>query len=200
MKDKPSPMERCSRAEYARRKGWSSAYVSKLHAQGRLVLDDRGLVIIANTDVLIDALRHPTRGGDRTGKHAHAAMEAAAAAADDAVTPAPAGAGPVAAPAPKIASAVDLVRHERAERVRKLRIENAEAAGQLVRRDVVEAETFKRARQAQEALMALKDRLAPLLAIEDNEHSIDALLDTEFRHVIATMAGSAAIDAVEEAA
>ena len=190
MSEKPATPERCSQAEYARRKGWSGAYVSKLRKQGRLVLDERGLVIVANTDVLVAALRHPTCGGDRTGKHARATESAAENSA-----PAQAGAGPAVPAIGEAASVTDLVRAERIERIRKLRIECAEAAGQLVRRDVVEAETFKRSRQAQEALMALKDRLVPLLALEADEHAIDALLDGEFRHVIGAVAG-APVDAL----
>ncbi len=195
MSEKPALPERCSQAEYARLRGWSTAYVSKLRGQGRLVLDDRGLVIVKSTNVLVDAMRHPTRGGDRTGKHARAA----AAAAENG-TPSPAGAGPASPVAGEALSLTELTRLERIERIRKFRLESAEAAGQLVRRDAVEAETFKRTRQAQEALMALKDRLVPLLALEADEHAIDLLLDGEFRHVIAALAGNTDTALLEEAA
>lgn len=194
MSEKPALPERCSQAEYARLRGWSAAYVSKLRGQGRLVLDDRGLVIVKSTNVLVDAMRHPTRGGDRTGKHARAA------AAAENGTPSPAGAGPASPVAGEALSLTELTRLERIERIRKLRLESAEAAGQLVRRDAVEAETFKRTRQAQEALMALKDRLVPLLALEADEHAIDLLLDGEFRHVIAALAGNTDTALLEEAA
>lgn len=187
--------DRVSKAQYARMRGLSDSYVSRLAKQHRLVLDPHGLVLVAPSDVLVRATRHPTRGGDRTGKHtppAELAVEVAA--------PSPAGAiatyASTSAATPTLAEAA---RAEKIERTRKLRLEVAEQAGQLLRRDVVEAETFKRARQAQEALMALKERLAPLLAAESDRHAVDAMLDNEFRHVIALIAGNVASDLVGRA-
>lgn len=179
--------ERCSQAEYARLRGLSRAYVSQLRDKNRLVLDERGLVMVKNTDILVDATRHPTRGGDRTGKHARQAEACSStkvAASSAGATPANSRDGNAAM------TLAEAARGEKLERMRKLRLENAENAKQLVRRDVVDSETFKRARQAQEALMSLKERLSPLLALESDERAIDALLDAEFRHVIAAIAGT----------
>lgn len=178
---------RVSKSEYARLRGVSTSYVSKLGRQNRLVLDERGLVIVQMTDTLVNATRDPARGGDRTGKRS----ERAAYASPDAGNSAPpsAGAGPAPSPQSESMSLSEAARAEKIERTRKLRLEVAEQAGQLLRRDEVEAETFKRARQGQEALMALKDRLPPLLATETDVRAIDALLDTEFRHVIAVLTG-----------
>jgi hypothetical protein len=179
---------RVSKSEYARMRGVSSSYVSKLHRQNRLVVDDRGLVIVQMTDTLVQATRDPARGGDRTGKRSERVAHEAQATGNSAAPSA--GAGPMASPQSESMSLSEAARSEKIERTRKLRLEVAEQAGQLLRRDAVEAETFKRARQGQEALMALKDRLPPLLASETDERAIDALLDVEFRHVIAVLTGS----------
>ena len=85
-------------------------------------------------------------------------------------------------------SLADATRREKLERIRALQLQNAERGGALVRRDAVEAEAFSRGRQAQELLMALRDRLPPLLAQESDARAISELLDAEFRHVIAVIA------------
>lgn len=176
-----------SKAEYARLRGYSSSYVSKLHRQNRLVVDGRGLVVVQMSDVLVRAARDPARGGDRTGKRSERAGYVSPDAGNSA--PLSACAGPATSPQSESLSLSEAARAEKIERTRKLRLEVAEQAGQLLRRDEVEAETFKRARQGQEALMALKDRLPPLLATETDVLAIDAILDTEFRHVIAVLTG-----------
>jgi hypothetical protein len=96
-------------------------------------------------------------------------------------------------------SLTDVVRAEKIERWRLLQLEVAEQAGQLVRRDVVDAETFRRTRQAQELFMALRERLVPLLAVENDERAIDVLLDAEFRQVLSILASPASEESREAA-
>lgn len=202
----PTP-ERMSKSDFAATMGWSTAYVSQLAKAHRLVLDDDGLVIVDRSRALIRATRKSaTQGGDRTGKHARLAAERAAA-QDGASAPAteggasfPAGAAPAAPASAEPMSLADAARAEKIERTRKLLLENATAAGLLVRRDAVEAEVFRRTRQAQEAMLALKDRLVPLLAIEVDEQAIDALLDRELRHVLASLSGATSTEAGAETA
>jgi hypothetical protein len=175
-----------SKAEYARMRGVSDAYVSRLGKRGRLVLDADGRVIVAATDALIAQTRDPTRGGDRTGKHAAAAAGASAV---------PAGATTAASPPQRPAtqsiaslSLQDVIRLEKIEKLREKRRENALEEGLLCRRDEVEAEAFARARQAQEALMAIPDRLAAQLAGESDPAAVYALLEAELRRVVTTIA------------
>lgn len=197
--------ERCSKAEYARLRGVSDSYVSKLHHKHRLVLDARGLVIVKSTDTLVAASRDPTRGGDRTGKHARRDAERAAAPSPTAApaepqTSGPAGAAPQTQGDPDAMTLTEAARAEKIERTRSLRLDNAVKAGELVRKDAVEAEAFRCARQAQELLMALRDRLVPLLAAESDEHAIGTLLDAEFRHVLAVIAAVTPAAEVREGA
>jgi len=189
--------ERCSKAAYARLRGISRSYVSRLGHKHRLVLDERGLVVVASTDALVRAVRDPTRGGDRSGKN----TGALAAACPEHTAPIPAGATPTLQGGDlNSMSLTEATRAQKIEQTRLLQLDVAERSGQLVRRDVVEAETFRRARQAQEALMAMRERLAPLLAIESNEHAIENLLDAELRQVIAIIVGAAHTETGAEAA
>ncbi len=198
--------DRVSKAEYARMRDVSNSYVSRLAKLGRIVIDDQGLVIVKMSDVLRAATRDPTRGGVNSGKQTTRESIKAPEIANGAAPSADAGSAVPAAWSPLVPigtngesmTLAEASRLEKVERTRKLRLEIAEQAGQLLRRDVVEAETFKRARQGQEALMSLKDRLTPLLATETDAHAIDALLDAEFRHVIAVLTG--ARDPLREAA
>lgn len=171
-----------SKSEYARSRGISPTQVSRLAKKGRLVLDERARVIVAASDALRAQLRHPTRGG------VGGSPAAAAGRAPDA-----AGARPVASVGLESMSLADAARAEKIERTRLLQLEVAEKGGQLVRRDVVEAETFRRARQAQELLMSLRERLVPLLAVESDEQAIDRMLADEFRQVLAILSVRAAL-------
>lgn len=176
-----------SRSEYARARGISSTQVTRLVRKGRLVLDERGRVIVAASDALREKLRDPTRGG--VGGSPVTAAERA---------PFPAGATLGAQTAASM-SLTDAARAEKIERWRLLQLEVAERAGRLVRRDVVDAETFRRARQAQELLMSLRERLVPLLAVETDERAIDLLLDQEFRQVLKILASPASDESREAA-
>lgn len=166
-----SPQDGMTVKQYAAHRGASLSFVYRLRRTARLVLTADGGVDAAASDARIATERYDLRGGD------HGKMKAAPAAAPRV---SPAG-------APTLA---DAAREEKTERTRLLRMDIAERAGQLVRRDVVDSEVFRRGRQAQEALMALRDRLPPLLAIENDEHAIGILLDDEFRHVLALIAGA----------
>ncbi len=193
-------------ADFARLKGWSSQYVSQLRGEHRLVLDGDGFVVVDRSEALIIATRKSaTRGGDRTGKHARLAAERAEA-EGTATTPAepsaplPAGATPLDSGGVASLTLADVTRAEKIERTRNLRLQNAKEAGELVRRSAVDAEAFRCARQAQELLLALRDRLPPLLAAMSDEREIGDLLETELRHVIATIASAPAMAAAEREA
>lgn len=173
--------DRLTQVEYAQLRGYSPQYVSKLKKQQRLVLDADGLVLVAQTDAVIAALRDPARGGDRTGKRAREqaapapAADAGAARAREGLAPATGGA------AADRQTYAEAATQEKLERTRLLQLEIAEKSGQLLRRDQVEAEAFRRGRQALEALMAMKDRLCGRLAAETDPLKVEAMLDDEIR-------------------
>lgn len=182
----PSNPATMTKAEYARYRGWSASYVSQLGREDKLVLGDGGLVLVDATDARIARHRDPVRGGDRTGKPVPATASAG-------VVPAGATATTSAAARPAAQSIAslslqDVVRLEKIEKLREKRRENALEEGLLCRRDEVEAEAFARARQAQEALMAIPDRLAAQLAGESDPAAVYALLEAELRRVVATIA------------
>ncbi len=175
-----------TKAEYARMRDLSDTYVSRLGKVGRLQLTDDGKVIVAATDALIAQHRDPTRGGDRSGKRER---HPAGAGESQPVAHSPAAPRATNAGLPLgTLSLQDIIRLEKLEKLRQTRRENALEEGMLVRRDEVEAEAFARARQAQEALMAIPDRLAAQLAGENDPAEVFALLDAELRRVIATIA------------
>lgn len=191
--------ERCTQAEYARYRGVDRSLISRWAKQHKIVLDAEGKVVVARSDALLSAVLHPTKGGGRAKRPNAATSQPNALQAPSVPqvatdtspgAPPPAGAGQAAQASASALSVAEATRAEKIVRTRILLIEEAEKAGALVRRDVVESETFKRARQAQELLMALKERLVPLLANESDEHAIDTLLDAELRQVIAVIAGS----------
>lgn len=183
---KPDLALRMTLPEYAAHRGCSYEMVRRYRADGRLVLADDGRVLVAATDAILAQSLHPTRGG-RGGSRALA--EALDAAAPE--SPPAAGA---AAPARAAAgvSMLDAARAEKLERVRKLRLEIAAQAGQLVDRAEVERHAFARARQAQEALLAIADRLAPQLAAETDPQRVHALIDAEVRRVARELAEAGA--------
>lgn len=178
-----------SRSEFAKLRGCAASYVTKLGHQGRLVMDDSGkLVDVAATIALLDRTDDPARGGDRTGKavaspgaSAPLAGASAAPAPDDAVIP-PAAGQASAAPTTDGVYKVAATR-ERIAKARLAELELAEKAGNLVRRDEVEAAIFGMARQAMEVLDAIADRLSTQLAAESDPARVHALISADIRQV-----------------
>lgn len=177
-----------SKAEYARLRNCSDAYVSQLARDKKISTTDDGRVRVRESNALLAQNLDPTRGGDRTGKH----ERRSAGASETPVASMPAVESPTRAQVAVTSSVASLPMAEikRLDMLAKLRQtcrENALEEGMLVRRDEVDAEAFARARQAQEALMAIPDRLAAQLAGESDPAAVFALLDAELRRVIATI-------------
>ena len=176
-----------TRAEFARLRGCSAPYVTKLGHQGRLVLTETGLIDVAKTVALLDATDDPARGGDRTGKATPPPAPPAPAARVPAATAAgvvPVGAQPSLAGGSGDSPAYrNAATRERIAKARLAELDLAEKAGNLVRRDEVEAAVFGLARQAQEALDAIADRLSTQLAAESDPALVHKMLATELRLV-----------------
>mgnify|MGYP000041118051 CR=1 FL=1 len=151
--------EAVSQSEYARRRGISEAMVSKYKSSGCLALDSDGRVLVRESDVLLADVLDPLRGGNRNS---------------------PAGQDKVSYLAAKT--------EEARARAAKASMEAELMAGSLVRVAEVEAEAFARARGAQELLMALPDRMSPLLAVESDPAKVHELLTDELRRVCQAIA------------
>ena len=153
-----------TRAEYARHRGVSAPTVTQFGHEGRLVETDDGLVDVAATDALLASSLDPLRGGDRTGKREQPAQGNAAAYLEA------------------------KTQRERAMAA-KATLEAEQLAGRLVSVAEVEGAAFTAARQAQEALLAIPDRLASLLAAESEPAKVHDLLSEEIRRVVSAIAG-----------
>ncbi|HET6806894.1 MAG TPA: hypothetical protein VFH59_15780 [Frateuria sp.] len=193
-----------TRAEFARLRGCSAPYVTKLGHQGRLVLTETGLIDVAKTIALLDATDDPARGGDRTGKPTPPPAPPASAAHVPVATAGgvmPSGAGqPPAGGSGDSPAYRNAATRERIAKARLAELELAEKAGNLVRRDEVEAAVFGLARQAQEALDGIADRLSAQLAAESDAARVHKLLSTELRVVKQQLAAARPLPAVPGAA
>lgn len=145
--------------EYARLRGISEVQVSKYKSSGRLVLDTDGGVLVAESDRQLAEILDPLRGGDRSKR-----------AGSDRI------------------SYLEAKTDEARARAVKATLESELMAAKLVRVDEVEAEVFARARGAQELLMVLPDRLAPLFAAETNAATIHTMMTDELRRVCQAIA------------
>jgi len=172
------PKPYMTRAEYARYRGVNQGQITKYGRQGLLVEGPDGRIDVAATDARLDAVLNPVHGGDRR--------------AEQSVEAAHDGPGRIAY--------LEAKAEETRLKALARRLELEERAGRLVRADEVEAEAFARARQAQEAILALPDRLASQLAAETDEARVYALLEAEVRRIARELAASAAVEPAEASA
>lgn len=171
-----------TQAEFATMRGVSAPMVSKWKAQGRLVLTADGKrVCVAASIARLEATRDPARGGDRTGKAATAVQGGASQPAGGQVIPA-------AVPPNPVLVYTDEAAREKRARAQLAEMELAERAGELVLAAKVDALMFGLARAGREAVLALPDRLATVLAAESDPAAVHAKLLAECRKVCAAMA------------
>lgn len=75
-----------------------------------------------------------------------------------------------------------------AYQARIARLQYEEMTGQLVRVDSVKVEAFRTARRVRDQILAIPDRLAPLLAAEDDALEVNRLLVGELRAALEALA------------
>jgi len=75
-----------------------------------------------------------------------------------------------------------------AYQARLSRLMYEEKKGSLVSADEVKFEAFRRARMARDQILAITDRVAPILAAEDDEERIREILDSELRDALEVLA------------
>lgn len=176
--------------EYARHRGCSAQAVRKLRKKHGLVEDALGRVLVATTDAHLRAVLDPARS-PTVRRQIEASMGAG--------VPAPKGQGGEPVDSDSYAGAARL---EKLERYRNLKLQNEELAGNLVKRDIVERMVFQLARQAQEGLTAIVDRIGSQLAVACpglDVAKVYALLEAEHRRLAEQMVADAR-DVVAKAA
>ncbi|AHH52638.1 TPA: terminase small subunit [Pseudomonas aeruginosa] len=156
-------MELLTQSEFAARRGWSRAYVSKLKSQGRLVLGEGGKIDVEATEQLLAESSDPSKAGvaerhqrDRADKGVHAH-----------VTPT----APASLPTPSGGGSLNFQK-ARAHREHYLALlaedEFRKSRGELVEREVVDCAAFDVARSLRDLLMGLPTKVAgELVAISD---------------------------------
>lgn len=175
-----------TQAEFAALRGVSAPMVTKWKAQGRLVLSPDGKrVCVAASIARLESTRDPARGGDRTAKPATAAQGGAGQPAGG--QGAPAGLTATVVPAAALIYTDEAAREKRAK-AQLAELELAKLAGELVAARAVDALMFGLARAGREAVLALPDRLATVLAAESDAAVVHAKLLAECRKVCAAMA------------
>lgn len=165
-------MTTLTQSAYARQLGVSRSYITKLKAEGRLVMTADDLVDVEKSNAKIDATRDPNRD-DVAARHAEARQPAAAK-----------------APAPetdKVGNtyqAARAVKEKYAAMTAKLDYERA--SGQMIERAAVEAAVEDVMTVVRQSLEQQPHRVAPMLVGHDLDH-IRATLKQENHSVLAEM-------------
>ena len=161
-----------SQAEYARLRGVSRQYVGQMVAKGVISLTGRK-VDTDQADAALAAIREPVRP-ERRG-------EAPAAVPDVPVLPRAGGDLPTLLLKTRIKSEV--------ERAKLLEIKAKVEAGKYVDADDVKVAAFNKARVVRDALLNIPERLAAMLATENDPARVHELLAVEIRMALEELSG-----------
>lgn len=153
-----------TQAAFARHRGVSRPTVTEYKQRGLLVMTDEGLVNVKASEERLAEHLDPGKGGDRSGKEKPAAAKQ--------------GSGDYLAAKAREAQAKAI----------KAEMDNAERAGVLCEADKASRTAFTLARNTQEALRGIADRLAPSLAAETDAAKVHAMLSDEVRQICNTLA------------
>lgn len=186
-------MSLMTKAEYADRRGWSRAYVSKLVKQGRLVITRDGKVDADASDELLAASADPSKVGvaerhylERVekGVYAHIAPSSAASPAMHA----PAGAPDYQKARARREHALALLAED----------EHRKTRNELVERDLVDSAAFTVARALRDLLMGIPPKIAGDLVTLTDPWEIERRLTEAFRRALEDADRLLQIDAVIE--
>ncbi|MBM3114269.1 hypothetical protein [Jeongeupia naejangsanensis] len=156
-------MEALTKSAFAKLRGYSRAYVTQLGNAGRLVLDDEGLVLVAESDRLIAATADPSRARRKAAPRKDWNSVTADTGLPDFQT---------------------VRTQNEIKRGVQLDIEIAEALKQLVAADEVALAVADIAGAVRAALERLPDRLSMPIAAETDPGRVYDLLDREITLVI----------------
>lgn len=177
-------MKNVTQAEFARQIGMSKAYVTKMKDQGRLVFDDKGKVIIDESVQLIKDTSSPDKNGvaerhkkDREEKELQDEIEELL--DDDEISQG--HRNKIKNLSLQLLEARVLEKKEQADAIVD---KNKAARSQLllideVRLAIIEGDTIVRNR-----LESLPDKISPLLAMEQDEQKIRAILIDEIEYIL----------------
>ena len=160
-----------SKAEFARMRGWHHSYVSKLLRAG---------VIVALADGRLDVAACDARIAEFRQRHDRRDVTTVTAAGSDK------------APAPGSLQE-SRIRTERL-RAELLQMDRDQRAGTLCLASEVRAAAFSSARRARDGMLAIADRLAPVLAAESDSVRVHSLLLGEIRMALHGLADSIEIE------
>ncbi len=176
-----------SQAEWARRRGVSRQYVSRLVKRGVVRLVE-GKVDPAQADAALAALREPARPERRGAARKKPEREARTAEAPPVPSP-----GPEALDLPHAGDLPTLLLKTRikseVERAKLLEIKAKVEAGKYVEADEVKVAAFNKARVVRDNLLNIPDRLAAVLAAESKTQKVHALIAAEIRQALEELTG-----------
>lgn len=155
-----------SQHDYAKRRGVSRQYISKLVTEGVLPLKD-GKIDPVQADAILEARREPAR---QTHQQHNAVL--------DGIAPLPAqGRSIPDAELPRLLLKTRI--KSESEKAKLLEIKAKVEAGKYVDIDEVRAAAFKQARIVRDHLTILADRIAPLLANISDPREIHRIIEEE---------------------
>lgn len=158
-----------TQAEFARHRGVSRPTVSEYKRKGLLVMKDERLVDVVASEARLASSLDQSRGGDRSQGSASGKKK-----------PAAGGGAYMAAKIRGMEAVAD--RQE---------LETKKLANELLEREETHRKAFTLARNAQESMMGIADRMAPLLAAEADPAKVHAMLSDELRNVAQDLAKAA---------
>ena len=154
--------EKISQAEYARRNGWSRAYVAKLVKNGKLTLVDKK-VDVELADKQLEKNIDPNNGLKERdqknlpdGKSGLGLMEA------------------------------KRLHEEYKAKLARLRYE--QARGELIEKSQVDREAYSIGRVVRDAMLAIPSRLRDILAAEDDAKEVHKILEKDITHALDELA------------
>lgn len=187
---------------YARHRGVSHAAVQKAIASGRITTLPSGRIdpVRADQEWADSTDRAKPRNsvtGDPRAQRNPDGTRRAAVITEDRVGPRagelpldhPEQPAPVARPQGGGTTYAQAQAMRAAYQARLAKLEYEERSGRLIDRDEYRAHAFRRAREARDALFAIADRLAPLLAATTDEVVVHRMLTDELRRVCMRLAG-----------
>jgi hypothetical protein len=175
-------------AEFAALAGYKQSYVRQLRKEGRLVMDDAGRVLVADSLALIAATRDPSKAGVVERHAASRAAKTAAPASDDTDLAEDdetvADTGVYGSHAQRRAKALADKEEELAAKARRERLIEE---GALLQRDQVEPAVSLAFGQLRQALESTARELAPELAAIDDEDRVAATLTDRFERLLGNL-------------
>lgn len=168
-------MNKMSKSEYAEYRGISRPAVSKLARNDRIILYDDGTVDVEASDLILDYFANESQGTRipsaepkkvkprKRGKAKHSVVDFLEHAVEEGLD---------------YNTGRSLLTHYTAE-LKKLELD--EKKGESIATYIVEREAFECARRTRDAIFAIEDRIADILAAETDRAKIKDLLNKEHR-------------------